>query len=129
MVVEERKTDIVIIDDEWCIREVLDMLLEETYKMRLCESAEAALAIPKDEAAGVRVLFLDGYLGRGCMTGDEALPELIEHFPRARIVYIGALGEYKAEGLLECGVHVMLPKPWDVEDIKAAAAEGMAWSA
>lgn len=116
---------ILVVDDEPSILEAFDMVLGSSFKVRLASSAEEALATPPAAAAGVKVIFLDGILGAG-LSGDRALPLFRRQFPQASIVFIGALGSLTAAALRAAGANLVLPKPWNVSDIRTIAATGMA---
>ena len=117
-------SSILIVDDEPSIREALDAALGASHQLRMASSAEEALATPLEIASAVSVIFLDGALGPG-LSGDQALGQLRRRFPQAAIVYIGALGALKAPALRAAGVSLILPKPWSLADLEAAARIGM----
>ena len=111
---------ILIVDDEPGIREALDLVLGSSFKLHLARSAEEALSMPAAIAAAVKIIFLDGYLSAG-LSGYRALPLFRRQFPQASIVFIGALGSLDAPALRAAGASAVLPKPWKVSDILAAA--------
>jgi DNA-binding NtrC family response regulator len=118
--------NILVVENEPNIREAFDLVFGESCELHMACSAEEALATPPEAAEAVRVIFLDGDLGPG-LSGDQALPFFLERFPRASIVYIGALGPLKAPALKAAGVSIVLPKPWlhaPLTQLRAAAAEG-----
>jgi DNA-binding NtrC family response regulator len=116
---------ILVVDDEPGIRDAFELVLGSAYALRMASTAEEALATPPQVAADVKVIFLDGVFGAG-LTGDQALPQFRRQFPQASIVYIGALGSLDAPALRAAGVSVVLPKPWKVNDLRTAAAMGLA---
>jgi CheY-like chemotaxis protein len=118
---------ILVVDDEPGIQAAFDLVLGSSYDLRMASSAEEALDTSPEAAAAVRVIFLDGILGAG-LTGDQALHLFRRQFPRASIVYIGALGSLDASALRAAGASLVLPKPWKVTDIRAIAAMGVAMS-
>lgn len=111
--------NILVVDDEPGVRAVFEVLFGASHELRLLASAEEALATPPLTAAEVGVLFLDGQLGPG-LSGQRALPQLKMRFPGARIVFIGALGALEAPALMEAGVSLVLPKPWQLHDLLAS---------
>jgi|GEM_PF-5230092 len=116
---------ILVVDDEPGIRDAFDLVLGATFNVRLASSAEEALATTPEAAAAVKVIFLDGMLGAG-LSGDRALPLFRHQFPHAAIIFIGALGRLDAPALRAAGASLVLPKPWNVSDIRTIAANGMA---
>lgn len=112
---------ILIVDDEPGIRQAFDLVLGLDYDLSMAASVEEALAI--SGAEDIQVIFLDGILGGG-LSGENALPLFRTRFPRASIVFIGALGEENAKHLMAEGVSIVLPKPWRVEDLISAARRG-----
>jgi CheY-like chemotaxis protein len=114
------RRSILVVDDEPAIREAFDMVLGSSFNVRLATTAEEALATPAAAAAAVKVIFLDGILGAG-LSGDRAIPLFRRQFPQAAIVFTGALGSLDAPALRAAGASVVLPKPWKVTDLLAAA--------
>ena len=114
------KGSILVVDDEPSILEAFDMVLGSSFNVRLAGSAEEALATPPAAAVGVKVIFLDGILGAG-LSGARALPLFRHQFPQASIVFIGALGSLDAPALRAAGASAILPKPWNITDLLAAA--------
>jgi len=115
---------ILVVDDEPGIQAAFDLVLGSTYDLRMASSVEEALDTSSEAAAAVKVIFLDGILD-GALTGDRALPLFLRQFPQASIIYIGALGSLNAPALHAAGVSMVLPKPWEVTDIRAIAARGV----
>jgi response regulator of citrate/malate metabolism len=111
---------ILVVDDDPSIREALDLVLGSTSTLHMACSAEEALAMSSVVASAVEIIFLDGYLGAG-PTGIQALPLLRIKFHSARIAFIGALGQLNASELRAVGVTMVLPKPWKLGDLRAAA--------
>ena len=111
---------ILVVDDEPSIREAFELVLGSSFKLHLACSVEEALTIPPAAAAVVKIIFLDDHLGGG-LSGAQSLPLLRRQFPKAYIVFIGALGSLDTPGLRAAGASAVLPKPWKVTDILAAA--------
>jgi DNA-binding NtrC family response regulator len=116
---------ILIVENEPSIQEAIELVLGGSYKLRMSASVEEALAMPDEVSATIQVIFLDGFLGAG-LAGEQALPAFRRRFPKAFIVYIGALGGLKASELMRAGASVVLPKPWTISELRLTAARGLA---
>ncbi len=117
--------NILIVDDDFGIREAMDAALGRYYRVRTAASIEDVMAIPAPEARDIRVIFLDGFLGWDRMPGDRALPWLKVKFPYAFIIYIGASGDARVPELTHAGVAIVLPKPVRLDDLTNWASIGM----
>lgn len=116
---------ILVIDDEPSIRDAFELVFKGLFELCALESVEQALASSTEEVGAVRVIFLDGLLGRGC-SGERGLPKLKAKFPGAFVVFTGALGDLQRVELRSAGAAMVLPKPWEVEELRSVARLGMA---
>ncbi len=110
----------VVIEDEANIRDALELVFNGMFEVRAFASAEDALKMDPEAARVVRVIFLDGILGYH-MDGEAALPLIKAKFPGASVIFMGALGGLRREELRAQGVALVLPKPWNLEELREAA--------
>jgi len=112
---------VLVVDDNLSILEALGVALDDEFNVRFARSIyEAIREAGKND---VRVLLLDDDLGHE--SGVDALNLLHLLFPKTRIYVTGALTRLlDYETLLANGATGTLPKPWNVEHLRATVRAG-----
>jgi diguanylate cyclase (GGDEF)-like protein/PAS domain S-box-containing protein len=114
---ENKRTRILIADDEGQIREVLHELLGEDYECREVSSAEEALAVVRTEEFN---LVLSDIM-MGGITGLEMVPQVLKLSPDTVVIMIS--GEQNIESAIEAlraGAFDYITKPFDLRHVEAA---------
>jgi diguanylate cyclase (GGDEF)-like protein/PAS domain S-box-containing protein len=114
---ENKRTRILIADDEAQIREVLHELLGEDYECAEVSSAEEALALLQTEEFN---LVLSDIM-MGGITGLQMVPQVLERSPDTVVLMIS--GEQNIESAIEAlraGAFDYITKPFDLRHVEAA---------
>jgi diguanylate cyclase (GGDEF)-like protein/PAS domain S-box-containing protein len=114
---ENKRTRILIADDEAQIREVLHELLGEDYDCAEVSSAEEALALLRTEEFN---LVLSDIM-MGGITGLEMVPQVLKLSPDTVVIMIS--GEQNIESAIEAlraGAFDYITKPFDLRHVEAA---------
>ncbi len=114
---ENKRTRILIADDEAQIREVLHELLGEDYECREVSSAEEALAVLQTEEFN---LVLSDIM-MGGITGLQMVPQVLKLSPDTVVIMIS--GEQNIESAIEAlraGAFDYITKPFDLRHVEAA---------
>jgi diguanylate cyclase (GGDEF)-like protein/PAS domain S-box-containing protein len=114
---ENKRTRILIADDEAQIREVLHELLGEDYECAEVSSAEEALALLQTEEFN---LVLSDIM-MGGITGLQMVPQVLERSPDTVVIMIS--GEQNIESAIEAlraGAFDYITKPFDLRHVEAA---------
>jgi diguanylate cyclase (GGDEF)-like protein/PAS domain S-box-containing protein len=114
---ENKRTRILIADDEAQIREVLHELLGEDYECAEVSSAEEALALVQAEEFN---LVLSDIM-MGGITGLEMVPQVLKLSPDTVVIMIS--GEQNIESAIEAlraGAFDYITKPFDLRHVEAA---------
>lgn len=114
---ENKRTRILIADDEAQIREVLHELLGENYDCAEVSSAEEALALLRTEEFN---LVLSDIM-MGGITGLEMVPQVLKLSPDTVVIMIS--GEQNIESAIEAlraGAFDYITKPFDLRHVEAA---------
>lgn len=118
----EKKTRILIADDDEQIREVLLELLSEDYDCSAVTSAEEALARIQTESFD---LVLSDIM-MGGITGLEMVPQLLERSPDTVVIMIS--GEQNIESAIQAlrvGAFDYITKPFDLRHVEAAVLRAL----
>jgi diguanylate cyclase (GGDEF)-like protein/PAS domain S-box-containing protein len=113
----DRKTRILIADDEAQIREVLHELLGSDYECAEVSSAEEALALLRTEEFD---LVLSDIM-MGGITGLQMVPQVLKLSPDTVVIMIS--GEQNIESAIEAlraGAFDYITKPFDLRHVEAA---------
>jgi response regulator RpfG family c-di-GMP phosphodiesterase len=115
---------LLIVDDEVRILSALQRTLRrEPYDIVTAETAAEALRILGERAVD---LVLSDHKMPG-MSGVEILAHVSRTHPRAgRVLITGWTEEVPPEDLAAIGVHALLPKPWDDEQLKKTLRSALA---
>jgi diguanylate cyclase (GGDEF)-like protein/PAS domain S-box-containing protein len=119
---QEKKTRILIADDEAQIREVLHELLEADYECVEVSSAEEALAVVRQE--NFELVLSDIMMGG--ITGLEMVPQVLELAPDTVVIMIS--GEQNIESAIEAlraGAFDYITKPFDLRHVEAAVKRAL----
>lgn len=114
---ENKRTRILIADDEAQIREVLHELLGEDYDCAEVSSAEEALALLQTEEFN---LVLSDIM-MGGITGLQMVPQVLKLSPDTVVIMIS--GEQNIESAIEAlraGAFDYITKPFDLRHVEAA---------
>jgi DNA-binding NtrC family response regulator len=113
---EPPKGPVVVIDDEWWVRDFLqEALAEAGLEVLVAEDGEKGLRLVAERDPGA--VFLDVLLPG--MPGADVAKRILAEKPRTRLVLMsGRLESLDAiEKLLESGVHAFLRKPFEMQDV------------
>jgi CheY-like chemotaxis protein len=117
---------VLVVDDEAPIRELLRRILEgEGYEVAAAHDARSALTAMSEHDP--YVVFLDVH-----MPGPDGLwlaDRIRELFPNAAAVLATADPDIPPAESLRRGIIGYLLKPFQVDDVVRAAADGVSWSA
>jgi diguanylate cyclase (GGDEF)-like protein/PAS domain S-box-containing protein len=118
----DRKTRILIADDEAQIRDVLHELLGENYECAEVASAEEALMVLRTESFD---LVLSDIM-MGGITGLEMVPQVLELSPDTVVIMIS--GEQNIESAIQAlrvGAFDYITKPFDLRHVEAAVKRAL----
>ncbi|GMV36616.1 MAG: transcriptional regulator [Fimbriimonadales bacterium] len=120
----ERKTTILVVDDEQNIRRILQAALErDGYRVLTAESGLVALDMIKSEP--VDLIITDVMMPD--MDGVELLSHISETLPDAAIILITAYGTIpQAVSAIRMGAHDYITKPFDLEVLRNVVANSLA---
>ncbi|MCX5726362.1 MAG: response regulator, partial [Candidatus Saganbacteria bacterium] len=109
------KPTILIVDDEFSIRESFGLILEDSYNMLLAASGEAALKKIVDEK--VHLVYLD--IRMPGLDGLETLKRMKERDDSIQVIMVTAVNDVqKASQAIQFGAKDYVVKPFDVELIR-----------
>ncbi|OGB87871.1 hypothetical protein A3H38_05695 [candidate division WOR-1 bacterium RIFCSPLOWO2_02_FULL_46_20] len=112
--------NILIVDDEYSIRESFSLILEGTHKILLAASGEVALKTIADQK--VDMAFLD--IRMPGMNGLETLKRIKEIDPDIEVVMVTAVNDVqKASEAIKLGARDYVIKPFDVDHITKLAQQ------
>ncbi|MBR1864734.1 MAG: response regulator [Ruminococcus sp.] len=125
MVVQDLK--VLICDDSMFARKKLNMTIADIGVKEIYEAADGEEAVEKYKAHRPDVVFMDIIMPK--VTGIEALKQIIEFDPDAKIVMASSVGtQGHLKEALRAGASDFLQKPISDEDTKAIlehAAKGV----
>ena len=119
---EDKRTRILIADDDVQIREVLHELLGMDYECAEVSSGEEALALLRTESFN---LVLSDIM-MGGITGLEMVPQLLQLSPDTVVIMIS--GEQNIESAIEAlrvGAFDYITKPFDLRHVEAAVKRAL----
>lgn len=106
--------NILVVDDEFSIRESFSLILEDKYKVLQAASGEAALKTAADQK--VDIVYLD--IRMPGLDGLETLKRIKEIDPGLEIIMVTALNDVqKANQAVKLGARDYVVKPFDVHNI------------
>ncbi|MFC1510995.1 sigma-54-dependent transcriptional regulator [Candidatus Margulisiibacteriota bacterium] len=106
--------NILVVDDEFSIRESFSLILEDKYNVLTAASGEAALKKAADQK--VELVYLD--IRMPGMNGLETLKRLKKIDPDLEIVMVTAVNEVqKASEAVKLGARDYLVKPFDIHHV------------
>jgi PAS domain S-box-containing protein len=113
---------ILVVDDEESVRRVIRRVLERAgHHVVLACDGEEAIAILRERPEGFRAVVLDLTMPK--MSGEQTLAELRAISPHVPVVLVSGFSESEATShFAEKGIAAFLPKPFSVEELKAAIA-------
>jgi CheY-like chemotaxis protein len=122
-VVTPRAYGILVVDDEACVRGVLDLgLRHHGFAVWLAADGREALDLYRRHRAAIDVVLLDVRLPGP--DGPQTLAALRELDPRVRCCFMsGDLGSYTEEDLRERGAAGVLPKPFRLDGVARVLRE------
>ena len=110
----DSKPTILVVDDEFSIRESFNLILSSNYRVIQAASGEGALKQATDFK--IDLAYLD--IRMPGMDGIETLQRLKEISPASEVVMVTAVNDVqKAAHAIKLGAHDYLVKPFDVEKI------------
>lgn len=110
--------NILVVDDEFSIRESFSLILEGKYKVTTAASGEGALKAVADQK--IDLAFLD--IRMPGINGLETLERLKEIDPQVEVIMITAVNDVqKASEAIKLGARDYIIKPFDVETIQKLA--------
>ncbi|MEP0765712.1 MAG: sigma-54-dependent Fis family transcriptional regulator [Fimbriimonadia bacterium] len=120
----EKRTTILIVDDEQNIRRILQAALErDGYRVLTAESGLAALDLIKSEA--IDLIITDVMMPD--MDGVELLSHVSETLPDAATILITAYGTIpQAVSAIRMGAQDYITKPFDLEVLRAVVTNALA---
>src|SRR4030042_6635464 len=111
----EKKKTILVVDDEWGVRDSFDMVLSNDYNVFLAESGEEAIEIFKKNS--IDLILLDIMLPN--INGLDLLKRFKELDPNCNVIMVSAVKDVEtAIKAMKYGAYDYLVKPFIVEDIK-----------
>lgn len=113
----ERKSNILIVDDESFVRNLLNQILSETHTCTTAGSAEEALSLIKSESFDLIV----SDINLGGMSGIELIPQVAELAPDTVIMVIS--GNQTIDSAIQAirsGAYDYIKKPFELEHVKIA---------
>jgi len=117
---------VLVIDDNQDVRDLIQFILEGAgYSVELAPDGEAGLRSQRARPADVVItdLFMPN------QDGLETIARLREEYPRVRVVAMSGGGGSAIKGgrylstALEVGAHVLLPKPFDLDQLLRAVGD------
>ncbi len=109
---------ILVVDDELSIRESFDLVLQDSYKIFIAASGEAALKRIVDSK--IDLVFLD--IRMPGIDGIETLKRIKEIDESVEVVMVTAINDVQKAGeAIKLGANNYIVKPFDVEQIQAMA--------
>jgi len=110
---------LMIIDDEFGVRESLKMIFAKTYPIIEADSAE--IAIPKFEAALPSVVLLDVMMPK--TDGFELLQRIKDIHPGCAVIMLtGVNSQQLADKAKDSGVFDFIGKPFDIVELREKVA-------
>lgn len=110
----ETKPAILIVDDEFSIRESFNLILSSAYRVIQAASGEGALKMIADQA--VDLAYLD--IRMPGLNGIETLKRIKEIAPQTEVIMVTAVNDVqKASEAINLGAYDYVVKPFDVEKI------------
>jgi len=120
----DKKTQILVVDDELSMREVLDVLLtREGYQVSFAKNGNSAISTLRKNQYDL--ILCDIRLGD--ITGIEVLKEAKRHHPDTVVIMISALATTEiAVEAMNGGAFDYVPKPFNTEELKHTIAKALA---
>ena len=113
--VMQKKATIMVVDDEYGIRESLNMILSDDYNVFLAESGKEAIDIFTKNS--IDLILLDIILPK--ISGLDLLKRFKDLDPNSEIIMVSAVKEIEtAVKAMKYGAYDYIVKPFIVEDIK-----------
>ncbi len=114
MIAENQRVTILVVDDEWGVRETFKMLLKDHYHVLLASTGEEAVDIFTKNS--VDLTLLDIRLPD--MDGIDLLKKLKEMDPGAEVIMVTAVKEIQpAVKAIKLGAYEYVVKPFSVDDV------------
>jgi CheY-like chemotaxis protein len=114
---------VLVIDDNQDVRDLIQFILEGAgYSVELAPDGEAGLRSQRARPADV--VITDIFMPN--QDGLETIARLREEYPRVRVVAMSGGGASELKGgrylstAREVGAHVLLPKPFDLDQLLRA---------
>ena len=118
---------VLVIDDNQAVRDLIQFILEGAgYAVELAHDGEAGLRSQRARPADV--VITDIFMPN--QDGLETIARLREEYPRVKVVAMSGGGGSVIKGdrylstAREVGAHVLLPKPFDLDQLLRAVGEG-----
>jgi DNA-binding NtrC family response regulator len=110
---------LMIIDDEFGVRESLKMVFGKTYQILEADSAD--IAIPKFEAALPSVVLLDVMMPK--IDGFQLLQRIKDIHPGCAVIMLtGVNSQQLADKAKDSGAFDFIGKPFDIVDLRQKVA-------
>ena len=114
---------LMIIDDEFGVRESLKMIFAKTYQIIEADSAE--IAIPKFEQALPNVVLLDVMMPK--TDGFELLQRIKDIHPGCAVIMLtGVNSQQLADKAINNGAFDFIGKPFDIVELRQKVARAFA---
>lgn len=114
---------LMIIDDEFGVRESLKMIFAKTYQVIEADSAE--IAIPKFEEALPGVVLLDVMMPK--TDGFELLQRIKDIHPGCAVIMLtGVNSQQLADKAKDSGAFDFIGKPFDIIELRQKVAQAFA---
>ena len=114
---------LLLVDDEFGVRESLKMVFAKEYRVVEADSVDAAIA--KVQEAKPDVVLLDVLMPKA--DGIEILRRIKTIHPECRVIMLtGVNSQQLAAKALECGAFDFIGKPFDVVDLRQKVARALA---
>jgi len=111
------KKTILVADDEYAIRELVELTLEEDYIVIKAEDGEEALEKANNEANRPDLIILDVMMPK--MDGLQAIREIMAANPEQEIIVCTSAGQEKiVNEAVEAGAKELILKPFDMVEVK-----------
>ena len=108
---------LLVVDDDFTIRDALYDLFADEHRCHTAETAEKAIALL--EAEFYDVVLTD--LSMPGLSGLELLAIVRQRYPETPVIIISGISDQEhARGLLKMGAYDFLLKPFRVEDVETS---------
>lgn len=115
---------VLVVEDEFLVQVVaVDLLEDQGFQVQAVFNAEEAIRVLGDHCGQIDVLFTDINLGPGA-NGFDLAKKARQLCPGIRVIYVTGAPQ-KDKDLEQVGDTLFLQKPYAIEQVVRAVADGM----